>query len=160
MHQTTDIIRFDYGTLRCSVTDPREHWQLLLRIAAEFSISVDGRLFYREAEFPIVEFASQAARWLRAGSGDFLYSSMESEEEPLIGFYEEDNDQFRLYSPHQESDETLRVSGDALRDSIASLIVTVANKARAKLSLDITQALGNVDCLGIPGQSKLPGPAP
>lgn len=63
-----------------------EDWQLLLGVVADFSIRLDGKTFYEELDFTVVEFAASAMKWLRKG-GDFEFTSMESELSPLLAFY-------------------------------------------------------------------------
>jgi hypothetical protein len=60
-----------------------EDHQLLLRIDAHLRITIDGRLWFDEPQFPVVELAAAAASWLRKG-GDFVFETMEAEESPFM----------------------------------------------------------------------------
>jgi len=134
-------VTFSFDRLRSTVDDPPASWQLLLRVDAEFSVSFDGRDFYKETEFPVVEFGSQAAEWLRHGDGDFLYVSMESEEKPLLGFYREADGRFRLYSPHQVLATVASVNRDDLRRALSALVGQLASRVQSELGLDIRPVL-------------------
>jgi hypothetical protein len=115
-------LMFSFDRLRSTVDDPQAPWQLLLRVVADFSVLFDGKEFYRETEFPIVEFASQAAEWLRDVESDLLYVSMESEEQPLLGFYWQGDDRFRLYSPHQMFEATKPTNQEELRRALSVVL--------------------------------------
>src|SRR5262249_50265330 len=109
-------VKFEFGDLVSTVDDPNAAYELLLRITSDFVISINGRKFYREVDFPIVEFAYQASIWLRHTNVYFQYESVESDISPLIEFRRSDSDEFGAYSPHQENVIFDPISGDALRE--------------------------------------------
>jgi hypothetical protein len=57
-------VKFEFGSLMSTVDDFGSEWQPLPRITSDFKIHIRGRKFYSESDFPVVEFASQAGRWL------------------------------------------------------------------------------------------------
>ncbi len=81
--ELVDEIKFGFSCLESTVDEPDQAWQLLLRINTHFQILINGEIAYDEVDFPVVEFAAAAFTWLEDGQSDFLYTSMESEEEPL-----------------------------------------------------------------------------
>lgn len=134
-------LMFKFNRLRSTVDDPTQKWQLALNVVADFAVVIDGLDFYSEREFPVVEFASQAARWLREGEGDLFYVSMESSEEPLLGFYSESGGQFRPSSPYQLLHETTAVDSGVLRSAVVSFISELRSRAKSELNLDIERVL-------------------
>jgi hypothetical protein len=132
-------VKFSFDVLDSTVDDPRQSWQILLGIAATFSISVEDGTFYSEIEFPIVEFAQQAIAWLQVDE-DFLYISTESEEEPLIGFYRQGHDLFEIYSPHQILPPT-STRRDSLDQAIREMVGTLIMQVQSRFGIDIAGVL-------------------
>lgn len=61
----------------------------MLKIECEFSIAIDNEIFFEEPLFPILEFLHYYANWKdenQSLSKNFNYSSMETEDNPLISF--------------------------------------------------------------------------
>jgi hypothetical protein len=102
-----------------TVDDHSQSWQLLLRVVSHIRILIDGKEFYEESEFPIVEFCAQAAAWLITGEESFLYVSMESDEDPLLGF-RRDNEAVRVFSPHQVWPEEPTLPREVLKKGIGT----------------------------------------
>jgi hypothetical protein len=86
-----------------------ESWNdTVLGVVADFQITVDDSIIYREVEFPVIELAYRIHRWLLCSNPsdrDLEYESMESAENPLIWFRQE-NDHWVIGAAHQ-----LRLSG-------------------------------------------------
>ncbi len=64
----------------------------VLRVVADFYITLNGVEVHRESEFCVVEFGAQLARWLIHGikeESDFVYTSEESEIVGLVTFRQE-----------------------------------------------------------------------
>lgn len=137
---TAPQIFFSFDVLTSTVEDPAEVWQLLLKINASFAVWIDGKEAYREVDFPVVEFASQATAWLCNPAGDFLYRSMESDDEPLLGFCFGPNDILTLKAPHQSSVETA-VDRQAVRAALADFIVVLKQRSSSDLQIAIEAAL-------------------
>jgi hypothetical protein len=134
-------VMLSFTGLRSTVDDPKEPWQLLLRVVADFSLTIDGRPFYEESDFPVVEFASQVGKWLHRDNHDFLYVSMESAEDPLLAFYRLKDNQFRIYSPHQEFETTAKVDRQELCDALTSFNEELSRKVGSELGLMIDDLL-------------------
>lgn len=96
-------LAFDLGNVHVDGPEPRERWQVLLRIVGDFAVRVEGRDLYTEVDFTLMEFAAAAARWLRIAAGerpDLTFTSMEAEEEGLVWVRRAD-DGWRVGSVHQ-----------------------------------------------------------
>ncbi len=141
MDSVSSQVMFSFERLRSTVDDTEASWQLLLRVVANFAVVIDGRQFYAESEFPVIEFASQVAKWLRSGGGDFLYVSMESAEEPLLAFYRLADDRFRIYSPHQMFEMTATVDREKLRGALVFFNEELSRRVGSELALDIDNLL-------------------
>ena len=63
----------------------------------DFSISVNGQIFFCQPHFPMLEFAQYCQQWLKKPGKDFVYNTIESDENPLIAFYKQ-KDVWRLES--------------------------------------------------------------
>jgi hypothetical protein len=58
-------------------------------IEGDFQIIIDRKLFFDEEDFLLVEFVSEIKRWLeryKLNKEDFIYNSMDVDEEPIIIF--------------------------------------------------------------------------
>lgn len=140
MDRIPSEVIFSFSELRSTIDDIGAQWQLLLRVVANFTISINARQFYAEEEFPVVEFASQAAEWLRDDRGDLLYASMESEEKPLIGFYRQ-NGHFLAHSASQAFESTKTIDREVLRDALTSFIEELRRRTETDLALNIEAVL-------------------
>lgn len=133
-------IRFQFDRLTSDVTNQDEDWQLLLKITADFAIVLKDRTFYGEPDFPVVEFATQASQWLKSSDGDFDYTSMESEEDPLISFRMTPGGLWAPYSPHQllTPKEVTRIS---LESALRAFIEDVRAAVLRKFEIDVDRML-------------------
>jgi hypothetical protein len=84
--------------IRQVITDPvdiqiEEWWQALLRIEGIFTVEVSEGLLLEEPHWCIVELASALEKWLPEAQlgNEFVYTSMDDEQEGLLWF--------RLVSP-------------------------------------------------------------
>ena len=134
-------IKISFQQLRSTVTDPSAEWQRLLGVTGDFAIDIGGRLFYKEEDFPVVEFAHQAQRWLENPSVKFCYNSMESEVEPLIECKEVDDAALAIYSPHQAENFNSTVRKEAIIEELKSFVGELRDRVRSELGLDLKQVL-------------------
>lgn len=58
----------------------------LLKIECYFCIKVNGRVFFEEPLFPLLEFLYFYKKWSLNRDQDFIYNTIESEDNPLITF--------------------------------------------------------------------------
>lgn len=56
---------------------------------AVFTIKIDNKVFLSTDGFNILEFLQQVAKW-EIGRGDMIYNCIDTEDNPLISFIEED----------------------------------------------------------------------
>ena len=87
-------------------------WERLLNVVADFQLVVDHEILYSEAQFPVVEFASQLSAWLAnspSGLKPFSYDSLESDELGLVRF-EPQADAWRVAAAHQARPSSARFS--------------------------------------------------
>jgi len=141
MDSVSRQVMFSFARVTSTVDDEQEPWQLLLRIVADFSVSLEGREFFAESEFTVVEFASVASEWLRHGDGSLLFTSMESEERPLLEFIPTPSARFRAYSPHQCFVDVRGVDGHTLREALASFIDRLRYAIASELAINIDAVL-------------------
>jgi hypothetical protein len=136
------LIRIEFENLRLD-RERIESWSdAILGVVADFQITVDDSIIYREVEFPVIELAYKMHRWLLcevADSQDLEYESMESEQRPLIWF-RRTADHWVIGAAHQ-----LRTSGAVqLRDveSAARHFITALDEAvRTRFSMSLLTLL-------------------
>jgi len=133
-------IGFDFDKLCSDVGDQREDWQLLLRVDATFQVTVDERVFFNEPSFAIIEFGVTASAWLH-NEGDLNHRSMESSENPLLAFYEIDNDLFRPYSPYQNESNWPAVEKWQLRGALDFFVRRLKKQAYRDLAIDLSRVI-------------------
>jgi hypothetical protein len=77
-----------------------ETHEVYLRIVADFEVIIDGCVIYAEQLFTVVEFAIASQAWVRgprSSERDFIFTSMESEDEGLV-WIKNHNGEWRLGS--------------------------------------------------------------
>ena len=73
----------------------------LMRIDHDFKITIDSRVFFHEPLFPILELAQYCLTWRENPNQDFIYNTIESEENPLLAFQRR-GDAWQICSVWQE----------------------------------------------------------
>lgn len=89
--------------------EPKQHrikklpstYPALLEYESRLTILIDDKVFFDEPNFPVLEFLKYAIAWEKNSNLPFEYSSIETEENPLISFVHE-NDMLRISSPWQK----------------------------------------------------------
>ncbi len=142
MERASGTIHFAFGDLHSTIEDAEAHWELLLHINTTFELRVDGQVVFSEVEFPIVEFASQAAHWLRSTAVDFKYVSIESEYEPLLAFSALATGSYDFYSATEVHAKAPRpLLREELQDALRDLVQTLADECRMSLGVDVSPVL-------------------
>ena len=77
------MICFDCASEKKIKRLPRRYSDLL-RYEVPFRITINGKLFFGDENFPILEFLWQVRKW-KAGD-EFSFCSIETEENPLLYF--------------------------------------------------------------------------
>lgn len=93
----------------------------LIKYEAEFSIIIDGELFFNEPNFPLFEFLYFANKWKGTDATSFHYSSIDTEDNPLISF-EYANDMFTISSPWQLFECRSRFTKNQLTDALNDIV--------------------------------------
>lgn len=95
----------------------------VLETNGAFTIIVDDRVFFTEPSFPVYEFLSQANKWAVDGRvpDSMEYTSLETDENPLICFRRIADDTFRLESPWAAFECGSTFSFDEIRKAVREL---------------------------------------
>ena len=72
----------------------------LLDDCASFSICINDKEFFRELDFPILEFLREVALWADK-EGNMYYNSIETDDNPLIAFIKSESG-YLISSPWQK----------------------------------------------------------
>jgi len=86
-----------------------------------FKVLIDGKVFFEEPYFPILEFIQYSLKWMNHQKSDFIYNSIESEENPLIAFYIL-NGHWKIYSVWQKFECNRGFSDDEVKRFIGEII--------------------------------------
>jgi hypothetical protein len=102
-------------------------WDLLLRVVGDFCVVSRGEPRWCETDFPIVEFALEASRWLDSGFDEravFSYDPIEAETTGMIRFTPGARPGWLI---HANSELVARRIADAsLRAAVRAYLETVA----------------------------------
>lgn len=106
---------------------PPTNYPDVLKTNGRFTITVDGAVYFSEPSFPIYEFLSQANEWGTNGElrVNMEYSSLETDENPLISFTRNAKGTYSLKSPWAEFDCTADFSFSEICKAVADLNATV-----------------------------------
>ncbi|MFP1814091.1 DUF7878 domain-containing protein [Lonsdalea quercina] len=80
-------IEFNDLTIRSFNPSP----QLISEIEGRLIIKVNDEIFFDESDILLLELAKELCAWISAGSGNFIYYSMDYEEGPILSFQEIEN---------------------------------------------------------------------
>lgn len=78
---------------------PKEYPKLI-EYEAEFSIIINGKVFFNDPKFPLLEFLHYVNKWKSQRTESLEYISIETEDNPLISFKSE-QDMLLICSPWQ-----------------------------------------------------------
>lgn len=97
----------------------------LLQDDRSFRVIVNNRTFFHEPLFPILELVRCCRQWLKCPNGEFIYNTIESEENPLLTFRLHDS-KWKVYSVWQkfecEQTFTLEEVKSFLKDIVSQVI--------------------------------------
>ncbi len=102
----------------------------ILKITGEFRISINGNVFFLEPYFPVLEFLKYALVWIDCSdkSKEMSYSSMETEDNPLLLFKKE-KEGWIVCSPWQKYKCLVSFSRDELTYAVLHLLETLSNSS-------------------------------
>lgn len=119
------MIQFD-----CVITDCNIQGRIIskyieypevLSIVGDFKITINGKTFFEQPYFPVIEFLSIASSWVNNDLDvPMLYHSVETEDNPLILFSKTTNG-WNITSPWQEYSCDLYFSKEELTTAIINL---------------------------------------
>jgi len=133
-------LEFKFQITDFNIDNIEKDWQLILRIVADFEILINGKVFFNEPQFPVVEFAMQAAAWSRNVKENFDYESMESDESPLIWFNSK-NDNYTVGSPWQKYEERNPIEREVLQTSLNNFIEALRKELVSDYEIDISHLI-------------------
>ncbi len=94
------MIEFNVDSIQKDIKCIPKKYPKLTEYEVDFSIIINGQLFFDEPNFPVLEFLHFVNIWKDKGNHSFEYISIETEENPLISFICK-NDMFLISSPWQ-----------------------------------------------------------
>jgi hypothetical protein len=134
-------IEFRWRDLSQEVPTLREPHDLFLHVVATFSVVVNHQVIYEEELFAVVEFAINSQRWSsEAGltQEDFVYTSMDAEEEGLVWFRKQ-SDGWRVGSVFQQCDCTLALELREIQSSIDEYYASLRGAIKKQFGRDIKE---------------------
>ena len=96
----SNMIEFNVISDQKAIKRIPQKYPKLTEFEADFKIIVNGRVFFHEPNFPLLEFLHFVNEWVSQGANSLEYSSIETEDNPLISFISED-DMWMIRSPWQ-----------------------------------------------------------
>lgn len=117
---------------------PEEDWQFLLWIMAEFTIRIEGQVFFSSPYFTVVELAAQYSLWRRAhpDSGSrFVFTSIEADE-PLL-FITPNKDELWLTSPWEQHRQVHGLRSDVVIHAFDNFVDELEDCCRVQYGLEI-----------------------
>lgn len=95
----------------------------LLQTEGTFDILINGRRFFSDPYFPIYEFLLQANEWManEAAPDIMEYSSLETDENPLLCFRKTEAGNYSLQSPWESFENSIPFSFAEIREAINGL---------------------------------------
>jgi len=89
-----------------------------------FTVFVDNRIFIDDICLLAREFVAYALEWLKTPKEDFIYNTIDDEENPFMAFYRQKNG-WKLQSVWQEFECTEKFSTDEVKSFINEIISQV-----------------------------------
>ena len=77
-------MKLSFSNARLDAGAPAPPFTFWLGPVGTIEFSIDGQLFYRDEEFPLVELALSLEEWLQSDSADFTFVSIESDGQPIL----------------------------------------------------------------------------
>lgn len=133
-------MKFEFSNLRVD-GEPERRLDILVRVVADFAISIKGEVFYKEVEFCVVEFAVALAEWLAVATDlgpNFSYASIESETQGLVQFKRLYPGAWAVSAAHQDVPAS-SVSTAELREAAATYLHDLRGALRPRI--DILQCI-------------------
>ena len=131
-------------SIRQVTTDPvdrqiEEWWQALLNIEGIFTVEVSKGLLLEEPHWCIVELASALKKWLPEGplGNEFVYTSMDEEQEGLLWFRLVSPDRWQIGSAWEIFSCTETFCLSVLMSACQEYIAHVEEEVKTVLGLEL-----------------------
>lgn len=130
-----DQIRIELSPLSLEPGKPSPE-DRLLGIQAHLRIVLQGREWFSEPMFPIVELAAAVSSWLERG-GEFNFETMEASESPFLRI-RPTGEVCTLYAAWQKFEMGDSLSLLAVRGEMARFASEVVRSAKEQLQVDVS----------------------
>ena len=120
------VLDKDRSKLKEIICQNKYTYPSILEITGEFQILINGNVFFSEPYFPILEFLKDALVWIDCSdkSKEMSYSSMETENNPLIIFIKKD-ERWIVRSPWQKYECTVTFTRNDITNALLHLVKTL-----------------------------------
>ena len=98
----------------------------MLEYEVDYSIIIDGKTFFYEPNFPVLEFIYQVKEWKNSQPDSFEYNSLETDDNPLITF-KYNNGLFSISSPWQKFQCDNKYTKDELVAALSKITTIYTN---------------------------------
>lgn len=116
-----------------------EWYQALVNVEGDFAVRLPSGVLIEDSHWCVVELAHALRGWLRTADEDFVYTSMDDEEEGLLWFRREAPDVWRVGSVRQRFEAEETFSQAALAGAARAFVERVENLVRTGLRIDLAQ---------------------
>lgn len=118
-----------------------EDYQALLNIGATLKIFQNGKMFFEEPCITIVELAQQLSKWLKYKNGDFVFETMDDEDQGILAFKRVDNE-WLINSCWQEYEMNEPVEYNELCKCTSDFVSSVKLKVNNELGVNLEKLSG------------------
>lgn len=118
------MIEFNAISAQKAIKRIPKDYPKLTKYEADFRIIVNGKVFFHEPNFPLLEFLHSVNDWRNQGVGSLEYVSIETEDNPLISFISE-KDMWVVYSPWQLFECETKFTKEQLLSALDALEKTI-----------------------------------
>jgi hypothetical protein len=132
-------IAFKFWNLKTEVLNPRDEWDVYLRLEASFAMEICSQVIYQEELFPVVEFATLSQIWLSevdSDPRDFVYTSIESDVVGLV-WLKRTTGGWRAGSAYQSSESSVALNLWEVRSSLNDYYNSLRGAVKEQFGPDI-----------------------
>jgi hypothetical protein len=126
----------EVGPLEYEGTNPPSVPDRLLGVQANVRIVVDGREWFNQPMFPVVELAAAVTTWLRRG-GDFEFETMDADESPFLWVRAVPGG-FRVGAAWQTFSIEEPLPAHTVRGALERFAAEIPEAAKGQLGIDIS----------------------
>ena len=120
------MIQFMVKLNQCRAKKIPSSYPALIDYESEFKIMINGEIFFDDPNFPLLEFLRYATEWIKHTDMPFEYSSIETEDNPLIVFSSK-NGTWAISSPWQKFKCYTSFTKEEFIDAINVLLAKVVS---------------------------------